>query len=154
MVKETGRDIFYIVVVVLLAAASSVAIWKTSEQIVYNTVAIADVNIKRTGSELKVFSPNALSSIKSPVLIKGSAPGTWYFEAVFPIKITDEEGNVLGQGYASAKSDWMTEKPVAFEAKISFDKGGASQGFMVFSKDDPSGMGLSKPVNIPIFFSN
>lgn len=154
MVKETGRDIFYIVIVVFLAAASSIAIWKTSEQVVYNTVAVSNVNIKRTGSELKVFEPKALATVKSPVSIKGSAPGTWYFEAVFPIKITDEEGNVLGQGHATAKSDWMTEKPVAFEAKISFEKGGASQGFIVFTKDDPSGMGLSKPVRIPVFFGN
>jgi hypothetical protein len=154
MVKETGRDIFYVFIVIILAAASSIAIWKTSEQIVYNTIAVADVNIKRTGSELKVFEPTALATVKTPILIKGSAPGSWYFEAVFPIKITDESGVVLGEGQAKAKSNWMTEKPVPFEAKISFEKNGAQDGFIVFAKDDPSGRGFSKSVSIPVFFGN
>lgn len=154
MVKETGKDFLYIVIVILLAACSSVVIWKTSEQIVYNTVAVVDVNIKRSGGELKIFEPKALSNIESPVKISGSAPGTWYFEAVFPIEVIDESGNVLGSGHAEAKSDWMTTNQVPFTASVIFARKGATEGFLVFSKDDPSGIGNVKSVKIPVFFGN
>jgi hypothetical protein len=79
------------------------------------------------------------SKITSPVSIQGEARGTWFFEASFPIEVRDEEGNVLGSGIATAKSEWMTENFVPFSAQISFSAGGKTNGFLALIKDNPSG---------------
>jgi len=78
--------------------------------------------------------------IASPLLVEGSAKGTWFFEASFPIKITDEQGNVLGTSFVQAQSDWMTEDLVPFEGEISFISKTGGKGFLVFAKDNPSGL--------------
>lgn len=78
--------------------------------------------------------------IHSPVTIAGKAVGPWFFEASFPIVITDESGTVLGQGIAQAQGEWMTQNMVPFQATLTFAKGTAQRGFLVFKKDNPSGL--------------
>lgn len=155
MIKETFKDYVYMTMVLAMALISSVLIWKTSESIVYGSVASATGSggLKSESSKsLKVFEPKPLSKIESPLKISGRARGTWYFEASFPIKIVDEDFNVLGQGNANALSDWMTEAMVPFEALIDFDSRGVDSGFIILSEDDPSGMGNPKSVKIPVTF--
>lgn len=89
---------------------------------------------------IKVTSPRANQTVQSPLTIKGEAKGFWFFEASFPVKILDEGGNVLGQGIAQAKSDWMTEDFVPFEAIIDFEAPATEKGFLVLRKDNPSGL--------------
>ncbi|MFH1423568.1 MAG: Gmad2 immunoglobulin-like domain-containing protein [Candidatus Nealsonbacteria bacterium] len=87
-----------------------------------------------------VTSPRANQTVQSPLIVKGEAKGFWFFEASFPIKILDENGNVLGQGIAQAKSDWMTEEFVPFEATLDFEAPVTEKGFLVLKKDNPSGL--------------
>jgi len=89
---------------------------------------------------VKVTSPRANQTVQSPLAIKGEAKGFWYFEASFPIKILDENDNVLGFGIAQAKSDWMTEDFVPFEATLDFEAPVQEKGFLVLIKDNPSGL--------------
>lgn len=89
---------------------------------------------------VKVTSPRANQTVQSPLNIKGEAKGFWFFEASFPIKILDESGKVLGQGIAQAKSDWMTEEFVPFEATLDFEAPATEKGFLVLKKDNPSGL--------------
>jgi hypothetical protein len=77
--------------------------------------------------------------VESPLTIKGKAPGSWYFEASFPIEIQDDEGNKIGQGYAQADGEWMTPDNVAFTARVTFEAA-TETGTIVFSKDNPSGL--------------
>lgn len=79
--------------------------------------------------------------IASPLIATGEARGTWYFEASFPITIEDASGNVIGEGYAEAQSDWMTEDfvpymsiPITFTAQPA-----GSTGTVILHKDNPSG---------------
>jgi hypothetical protein len=92
-----------------------------------------------TTTPLVFDAPLIDSLVKSPMLITGKAPGTWYFEASFPVHIEDTEGNILGQGVAQAKGNWMTTEMVPFEMKLTFKKTDAEEGFIVFKKDNPSG---------------
>jgi hypothetical protein len=153
MIKETGKDYIYIAIILIFASLSSIMIWKTSEQIVYNTISVTNMNLKSSDG-IKIFEPKALSQISSPLIIKGSALGTWFFEASFPIQVTDAEGKILGEGHAEATEDWMTEKMVPFVATLEFENKDIKEGYVVFSKDDSSGRGLSKPVKMPVFFTN
>src|SRR3989344_5511277 len=44
---------------------------------------------------ITLTSPTPGQVIASPVAIEGQARGYWYFEASFPVKITDEYGNLM-----------------------------------------------------------
>jgi hypothetical protein len=97
---------------------------------------------------------HAGSYISSPVTIAGKARGNWFFEASFPISIVNWDGLIIGQGIATAKSDWMTEEFVPFEANITFDKATyKNNGAIILQKDNPSGLPEhDDALEIQIFF--
>lgn len=85
-----------------------------------------------------VDTPAADSAVSSPVKIKGQARGPWFFEAVFPIRIVDDRGKVLGRTQAKAIGDWMTSDLVPFEATLNFAKPETAAGKIILEKDNPS----------------
>ncbi len=71
----------------------------------------------------------------------GKARGTMYFEASFPVIVTDDFGTIVAQGVAHAQGDWMTEDFVPFVATVSYVDGPTtSTGKISFKKDNPSGL--------------
>ena len=90
--------------------------------------------------KLKIFDLKANDLISSPLVITGEARGFWFFEASFPIKLLDSNRNEITRAIAQAKSDWMTEDFVPFEAVLNFENPQTSTGFIVFEKDNPSGL--------------
>ncbi len=85
--------------------------------------------------------------------VTGKARGTWYFEASFPVKVLDKDGNVLAQGPAQAQSDWMTTDFVNFKIDLKVPDSYIGPATLVFEKDNPSGMSekdasISFPINI------
>lgn len=115
---------------------------------------------------LNNLQPN--QEIKSPLVIEGEARGRWYFEASFPIKLFDENNNLIGQAIAQAEGDWMTDNFVPFKAELSFNYTTSTNGLLVLEKDNPSGLSenadqLIMPVKllsaaektlIKVFFNN
>lgn len=87
-----------------------------------------------------VFSPQVNAVITSPVTISGQARGLWFFEASFPVKIVDANGQLLGIAPAQAQADWMTEDFVPFQTIVEFTQPSTSSGFIVLAKDNPSGL--------------
>ena len=68
-----------------------------------------DINlVSPHNDKINVSSPLLNDFVQSPLKITGSARGTWYFEASFPVRIVDANGKELGVIPAQAKSDWMT----------------------------------------------
>jgi hypothetical protein len=106
----------------------------------------ADSKKVAEGINIRVMAPTVNATVSSPLKISGEAKG-YYFEASFPVKLIDEKGNVLGQGEAKAKGDWMKDAYVPFEAELKFDAKGAKAGDLVFQKSNPSG----KPENAGSF---
>lgn len=104
--------------------------------------------VSEHGIEIIVEEPISNAIISSPLIVKGLAPGTWYFEATFPVSIVDQDGKVVGESYAQARSDWMTENHVEFQAEVVFDQrsveGGENvtkkQGKLILHRDNPSGL--------------
>ncbi|MEK7187874.1 MAG: Gmad2 immunoglobulin-like domain-containing protein [Patescibacteria group bacterium] len=93
--------------------------------------------------------------ISSPLVIRGKARGTWFFEASFPITITDWNGKIIAEHHAEAKSDWMTENFVPFEATVEFvpPAGNNLRGTLILQKDNPSGLPEhDAALEIPIAF--
>ncbi|MDZ4226228.1 MAG: Gmad2 immunoglobulin-like domain-containing protein [Patescibacteria group bacterium] len=117
----------------------------------------APTNGAGTGKEdlIVAMYPKPGEKITSPLVATGEARGTWYFEASFPITVLDAEENVIGQGYAQAQSDWMTEEFVYFESiPIEFEAQPAgSTGTVVLHKDNPSGLPEhDDELRIPVIF--
>ena len=86
-----------------------------------------------------VTSPKADATVGKTFVVAGSAPGNWYFEASFPIKVIAQDGTVLLNTYATAQGDWMTTEQVTFTASITIaDYSGPAT--LVLLKDNPSGL--------------
>ncbi len=76
-------------------------------------------------------------TVTSPLVVTGEAAG-WYFEASFPVRLLDSDGNEIAVTPAQAQGDWMTADFVPFQATLTFTT--ASQtGMLVLQKDNPSG---------------
>lgn len=102
-------------------------------------------------------SPRPNSTVNSPLIIKGRARGSWFFEASFPVFLTNWDGLIIAQGVAQAQGDWMTTEFVPFEATLSFtaDKDAYSnRGSLILKKDNPSGLAnLDDALEIPVTIS-
>ncbi|MBI2482383.1 MAG: Gmad2 immunoglobulin-like domain-containing protein [Candidatus Vogelbacteria bacterium] len=108
-----------------------------------------------TDSRIRVTTPRAGDSISSPLSITGEARGTWFFEASFPVVLTDWDGLIIAQGVAQAQSEWMTEEFVPFQAALNFTKpnNGNPHGTLILQRDNPSGLSQNDAaVEIPILF--
>ncbi len=102
---------------------------------------------------IKVELPLANQEISNPLIVKGKARGSWFFEASFPVKLYDADGQLIGTGIAQAQDDWMTTDFVPFEALIDFDSPKTKNGVLVLEKDNPSGLIENyKEVKIDVFF--
>ncbi|MEX2053188.1 MAG: PQQ-dependent sugar dehydrogenase [Candidatus Paceibacterota bacterium] len=102
---------------------------------------------------IRISSPRPNSVISSPLTITGEARGYWFFEASFPVKLLDGNGNEIAVHYAEAQSEWMTENFVPFHSELSFAKPQTENGVLVLEKDNPSGLSEhADELRIPIIF--
>ena len=103
-------------------------------------------------------SPQEGDEITSPLLISGVARGYWFFEASFPIELTNWDGLIIAQGIGQAQGDWMTEEYVPFTATIEYtspyhagDPDFMKRGTLILHKDNPSGLpehDAAKEINV------
>ncbi|MDQ2932922.1 MAG: Gmad2 immunoglobulin-like domain-containing protein [bacterium] len=107
---------------------------------------------------IKVTYPRPGDTISSPLIITGEARGTWYFEASFPVTLTDGDGLIIAEGHAEAQGEWMTENFVPFKATLTFTKPAnasafGNRSFLILHNDNPSGdYTRNKSAEIPVFF--
>ncbi len=120
----------------------------------YNVVGIFSatdsvvVEGKTVTDELLVLDqPQPDDTITSPLTITGEARGYWFFEASFPVVLTDWDGRIIAETYAQAQGDWMTEDFVPFTSTVTFEspyKAGDPEfmrrGTLILQKDNPSGL--------------
>lgn len=103
---------------------------------------------------ISITSPLPSSEISSPLIVEGEARGYWYFEASFPIVLTDWDGLIIAEGYATAQDEWMTEEFVPFEATLEFDTPEyGDSGYLILQRDNPSDLPENDDAfEIPIIF--
>lgn len=117
-----------------------------------------DARVSEKVDLIRLDSPLPNATISSPVTLKGEARGNWFFEASFPIYVTDWDGKIIGQGIATAEGEWMTTEFVPFTAKVTFDVAQisgnyAKRGTLILKKDNPSGLPeYDDALEIPITF--
>ncbi|MEK7507361.1 MAG: Gmad2 immunoglobulin-like domain-containing protein [Patescibacteria group bacterium] len=106
---------------------------------------------------IMVDYPEPDSLVESPLLVLGQARGFWFFEASFPARLLDEDGNEIARGVAQADSpaggEWMTEDFVPFQAELKFKTPDTETGTLVLEKDNPSGEAANAAeLRIPVEF--
>jgi len=132
-----------IIIAVLIVAGLGI-IWQLKSK---QSVKVSGENI---GNELekqdliRLTNPQPNDIIKSPLVITGEARGSWFFEASFPVILTDWDGLIIAQGVAKAQSEWMTEDFVPFTATLLFKNPAypknKNNGSLILKKDNPSGL--------------
>lgn len=101
-------------------------------------------------ARVTVTTPRPGATVDQMFIIAGSAPGPWFFEASFPIKIIDANGSVILNTHATAQGDWMTTDLVTFTATAS-TTGYVGPATLVLLRDNPSGLPENDDsVEIPI----
>ncbi len=80
-------------------------------------------------------------TVSSPLVVRGQARGGWFFEANFPVILTDWDGLIIAEGFATAEGEWMTEEFVPFSAEITFVRPEyGDRGSLILQKANPSGL--------------
>ncbi|OGH67071.1 MAG: hypothetical protein A3B90_00585 [Candidatus Magasanikbacteria bacterium RIFCSPHIGHO2_02_FULL_41_13] len=112
-------------------------------------------NTISTSTIIQVTSPLSGQIISSPFTVQGQARGNWYFEASFPLKIVDANEKILAQKPIAAQGDWMTTDFVPFSTIVMFTTPTAQTGFVIFEKDNPSGLPQNAAqYRVPVQFLN
>ncbi|MCB9817929.1 hypothetical protein H6787_00385 [Candidatus Nomurabacteria bacterium] len=103
----------------------------------------AATNAPEKADLIQVTTPEIGSTVSSPIIVAGEARGYWFFEGSFPINVVDWDGRIIGEGFATAENDWMTEDFVSFTGTIEYDLSADTpykRGAIIFKKDNPSGL--------------
>ena len=121
-------------------AVSTVAPVSTSTIKQVSTVTIKPQGDAPLSARVTITSPLKNTTVGSTFVIKGSAPGNWYFEASFPIQVRDTGGNVVGRTHASAQGDAMTTADVPFTATVNIENNYKGPATLILMRDNPSGL--------------
>lgn len=110
--------------------------------------------VSNSGHKLiRVDSPKSGEKVTSPLTVTGKARGNWYFEASFPVRLFDANGQELAVVPAQAQGEWMTENFVPFSVTLNFPQPQTETGTLVLEKDNPSGLPEhADQIEIPVKF--
>ena len=101
-------------------------------------------NVPHKNDLIRLTSPLPNTVISSPLTITGVARGNWFFEASFPIALTDWDGRIIAETIATAEGDWMTADFVPFTATLAFDPADAGaysdRATLILQKENASGL--------------
>ncbi len=141
--------VLFIVIAVLTYGLISMP--KPTPPVTATTTPPVTTPVSPLAARVVVTSPKANSSVGKIFVVSGSAPGPWYFEASFPIKIVDKDNNFIGQGIAQAQGEWMTTDLVTFTATVTLVGSYSGPATVVLMRDNPSGMPENDDsVSVPI----
>lgn len=111
---------------------------------------------------IRIFSPMSGEKISSPLRISGEARGNWFFEADFPVVLTNWDGLIIAEGIATAQDEWMTTDFVPFTAELEFDDPSfpespeehfSRRGSLILMKSNASGLPEhDDALEVPIWF--
>lgn len=105
------------------------------------------------GIRVTIYAPTSNQKVASPVAVVGQVPGSWSFEASFPVELLDSTNKVVATGTAHVLGDWMTSQLTPFSASLTYSVSPTGNGTLVLHKDNPSGLPQNDDeVRIPIRF--
>lgn len=141
------------IIIIALIIIGIGVVWKVARKDVPNP-AVTD---ETKSGLIRVDSPRPGQEIQSPLVIKGEARGYWFFEATFPLVLTDWDGKIIAESYTTAKGEWMTSEFVPFEATLNFTVAKdvySRRGTLVLRKSNASGLPEhDDAIEIPVVFA-
>lgn len=134
-----------------------------TETIADNQISVDPVVLSHVAEKADLIllkNPNINQEISSPLTVTGLARGYWFFEASFPVVLTNWDGLIIAEGVATAEGEWMTEAFVPFTANLEFvspytmdSPDFMQRGSLILQKDNPSGLPEhDDALEIPILF--
>jgi len=106
-----------------------------------------------SSGEVVIENPAADEIIVSPLMVKGKAKGTWFFEANIRVELLDASGKIITQAPGTAEGEWMTEDFVPFTAEVKFTKPKTATGTLRIRNDNPSDLPENdKSFDVPVNF--
>src|SRR5690606_22576276 len=103
-----------------------------------------------SGPMVLVTAPASGARVSSPLVVEGTAPGDWYFEAQFVGQLRGADGALLAEAPARAQEDWMTEAPVPYRAEFTFSVTQETPATIVLQEDMPADNANPREVSIPV----
>jgi len=104
-------------------------------------------------SKVLVTDPSPNQKTTAPLLIRGKARGSWYFEGILSAELFDQNQKSLGAANLQANGEWMTEEFVPFEGELNFTPPQGSTGTLILKNANPSGLPENeKKLLIPLSF--
>jgi len=102
-------------------------------------------SIRGDTNVIRLVSPQPGEVITAPLTLRGEARGNWFFEASFPVTLTNWNGLIIAEGIATARGEWMTTDFVPFEAILEYERPNdigdfSRRGSLILQKDNPSGL--------------
>src|SRR3972149_9575714 len=89
------------------------------------------ISKESASDQIKVSKPQPNQVVESPLIIEGEVRGTWFFEATFPVKLYDANGDIIATHFAQVQGEWMTEDFVSFTAQLVFEKPTTDAGVLI-----------------------
>ena len=127
------------VLIILIALAGFYAIKINTAIAPIDGEHTASTTTETSSPLVRLTTPRPNAEIITPLIVTGEARGNWYFEASFPVEVQDANGNVVGQGLATAEGEWMTTEFVPFSAPVTIENY-SGPATLVLIKDNPSGL--------------
>ncbi len=147
------RSVALSLFIILTACTSENGSQQSSAGSSSSSIAQSSSQASPFSAEIQVTIPHANDVVQSPLVVSGQALGTWYFEASFPVRLLDANGNELASTPAQAQSDWMTTDMVPFTATLTFSTPVTPTGTLILKNDNPSGdPQRDKQISIPVRF--
>ena len=109
-----------IVFIIVLAGIFGAGVYYISQNPSRDSQTQPAIAVRDLNDLILVNSPLPDQEITSPLVVEGRARGIWFFEADFPVVLTNQNGQVLASSQATAQSDWMTEDFINFRAELNF----------------------------------
>lgn len=109
--------------------------------------------VSAKGVSITLYRPDSNATVSSPLAVIGEVPGSWSFEASFPVQLLDGSGHLLARTSGHLLGNWMTGQPVPFSAQLTYTAKPSGDGSLVLLKDNPSGLAANDDsVTIPVRF--
>lgn len=102
-----------------------------------------DAEVVRRGrfsDRVQLAHPLPGASVVPPVVVAGEAPGGWYFEATFSLRLLGPDGRALADSFATAEGEWMTERQVPFTGVLLPGDTAGSAATLVLGRANASGL--------------
>ena len=102
---------------------------------------------------IQISSPLPNNLVHSPITVQGKARGSWFFEGSFPIILLDANKKIITTSIATSKGNWMTTEFIPFQATLTYNLPTTDTGFVLFKRDNPSGLPKNDIyISVPVRF--